>query len=157
MTVALAFRLPSVFVPKEESDERVKLTVVPRPEGVYVRVFVFVAVMIGVMGLVVALRAHMAQEQMRIDSLNYDISRARQHYDTLRAERAELQSPESLIASARAMGMVPSVSTRIIDIPATIAAEVAATVGKVDADVVAAHESPLDEFGRLKPSVVGSP
>jgi cell division protein FtsL len=155
--MALAFRLPNVFVPKEESDERVKLTVVPRPEGVYARVFFFVAAVVVVMGLVVALRAHMAREQMRIDSLNYDISRARQHFDMLRAERAALQSPESLIESAREMGMVPSVSTRIIDIPASIAAEVAATVGKVDADVVAAAESPLDEFGRLKPSVVGSP
>lgn len=155
--MALAFRIPSVFVPKEESGERVKLTVVQRPEGVYVRVFVFVATVVVVMGLVVALRAHMAHQQMRIDSLNYDITRARQHYDTLRAERATLQSPEKLIASARAMGMVPSLSTRIIDIPASIAAEVAATVGKVDADVVAAQESPLDEFGRLKPSVVGSP
>lgn len=157
MTVALAFRLPSVFVPKDDTDERVKLTVVPRPEGVYVRVFAFVAAVVVVMGLVVALRAHMAQQQMKIDSLNYDITRARQHYDTLRAERAALQSPESLIANARAMGMVPSISTRIIDIPASIAAEVAATVGKVDADVATAKESPLDEFGRLKPSVVGSP
>lgn len=157
MTVALAFRIPSVFVPREEQEERVKLTVVTRPEGVYVRVFAFLAALVVVMGLVVALRAHMAQQQMRIDSLNYDITRARQHYDTLRAERAALQSPETLIASARAMGMVPSVSTRIIDIPASIAAEVAATVGKVDADVVAAQVSPLDEFGRLKPSVVGGP
>ena len=157
MTVALAFRLPNVFVPKDDNEERVRLTVVPRPEGVYVRVFGFVAAVVVVMGLVVALRAHMAQQQMRIDSLNYDITRARQHYDTLRAARAALQSPESLIASARAMGMVPSVSTRIIDIPASIAAEVAATVGKVDADVATAQESPLDEFGRLKPSVVGSP
>lgn len=154
--MALAFRIP-VLAPREEAPERVRLTVVPRPEGVYVRVFMFVATVVVVMGLVVALRAHMAQQQMRIDSLNYDITRARLHYDTLRAERAALQSPESLIESARAMGMVPSVSTRIIDIPASIAAEVAATVGKVDADVVAAQESPLDEFGRLKPSVVGAP
>jgi hypothetical protein len=55
------------------------------------------------------------------------------------------------------MGMVPSQATRIVDIPASIAAEVAATVGKVDADVVGAQESQLDEFGRLKPAVVGAP
>jgi hypothetical protein len=109
------------------------------------------------MGLVVALRAHMANQQMKIDSLNYDISRARLHFDTLRAERAALQSPEKLIANARAMGMVPSVSTRIIDIPAAVAAEVAATVGKVDSDVASAQESQLDEFGRLKVAVVGAP
>ena len=32
-----------------------------------------------------------------------------------------------------------------------------ATVGKVDSDVVAHTESPLDEFGRMKAVVVGSP
>jgi hypothetical protein len=55
------------------------------------------------------------------------------------------------------MGMVPSVTTRIIDIPAAVAAEVAATVGKVDSDVASAQESQLDEFGRLKVAVVGAP
>jgi hypothetical protein len=109
------------------------------------------------MGLVVAVRAHMAQQQMKMDKLNYDISRAREHFDTLRAQRASLQSPEVLTEQARAMGMVPSQGVTIVNIPAAIAAEVAATVGKVDADVVAADESPLDEFGRLKKTVVGAP
>jgi hypothetical protein len=109
------------------------------------------------MGLVVAVRAHMAQQQMKIDKLNYDISRAREHFDTLRAERASLQSPEVLTEQARVMGMVPSLGVTIVNIPPGIAAEVASTVGKVDADVVAANESPLDEFGRLKKTVVGAP
>jgi hypothetical protein len=109
------------------------------------------------MGLVVALRAHMAQQQMKMDKLNYDISRAREHFDTLRAERASLQSPEVLTEQARIMGMVPSLGVTIVGIPAAVAAEVAATVGKVDPDVVAADESPLDEFGRLKKTVVGAP
>jgi hypothetical protein len=47
--------------------------------------------------------------------------------------------------------------TTIVNVPAGIAAEVAATVGKVDSDVIAANESPLDEFGRLKKTVVGAP
>jgi hypothetical protein len=55
------------------------------------------------------------------------------------------------------MGLVPSFGIRIVGIPATVAAEVAATVGKVDSDVVADTESPLDEFGRMKAIVVGSP
>jgi hypothetical protein len=109
------------------------------------------------MGLVVAVRAHMAQQQMKIDKLNYDISRAREHFDTLRAERASLQSPEVLTEQARAMGMVPSQGVTIVNVPAGIAAEVAATVGKVDADVVATSESPLDKFGRLKKTVEGAP
>jgi hypothetical protein len=99
----------------------------------------------------------MAQQQMKIDRLNYDISRAREYFDSLRAERASLQSPEILTKQAHAMGMVPSLGTTIVNIPSGIAAEVAATVGNVDADVIAASESPLDEFGRLKKTVVGAP
>ena len=45
----------------------------------------------------------------------------------------------------------------LADLDMARAAEVAATVGKVDSDVVAHTESPLDEFGRMKAVVVGSP
>ncbi len=154
--MALAFRFPAVLVPRD-GEERVVLSIVPESDRRYVRVFIGAMVALMLMALVVVLRVNMAHQQMRIDSLNYDISRARLHFDTLRAQRADLQSPEKLMESARSMGLVPSLSVRIIDIPPAIAAEVASTVGKVDADVAAAQESPLDEFGRLKPAVVGSP
>ena len=45
----------------------------------------------------------------------------------------------------------------VAEVTVVVAAEVAATVGKVDSDVVAHTESPLDEFGRMKAVVVGSP
>jgi len=154
--MAVAFRFPSVLAPRHE-EYRPRLTVVPKEDRRYVVFAVAAASVLIAMGLVVAVRAHMAQQQMKIDKLNYDISRAREHFDTLRAERASLQSPEVLTEQARAMGMVPSLGVTIVNIPAGIAAEVAATVGKVDADVVAANESPLDEFGRLKKTVVGAP
>ena len=154
--MAVAFRFSSVLAPRHE-ESRPRLTVVPKEDRRYVVFAVGAASVILAMGMVVALRAHMAQQQMKIDKLNYDISRAREHFDTLRAERASLQSPEVLTEQARAMGMVPSQGVTIVNIPAGIAAEVAATVGKVDADVVATGESPLDEFGRLKKTVVGAP
>jgi cell division protein FtsL len=154
--MAVAFRFSSVLAPRHE-DSRPRLTVVPKEDRRYVVLAVVAASVLLMMGLVVAVRAHMAHQQMKIDKLNYDISRAREHFDTLRAQRASLQSPEVLIEQARAMGMVPSLGVTIVNIPAGIAAEVAATVGKVDADVVAANESPLDEFGRLKKTVVGAP
>jgi cell division protein FtsL len=154
--MAVAFRFPTVLSPRLE-DSRPRLTVVPKEDRRYVVLAVGAASVLLAMGLVVALRAHMAQQQMKMDKLNYDISRAREHFDTLRAERASLQSPEVLTEQARIMGMVPSQGVTIVNIPAAIAAEVAATVGKVDPDVVAADESPLDEFGRLKKTVVGAP
>jgi hypothetical protein len=154
--MAVAFRFPSVLAPRFD-ESRPRLTVVPQEERRYVRLAAAVAAVLIAMGLVVALRAHMAQQQMKIDRLNYDISRAREYFDSLRAERASLQSPEILTKQAHAMGMVPSLGTTIVNIPSGIAAEVAATVGNVDADVIAASESPLDEFGRLKKTVVGAP
>jgi cell division protein FtsL len=154
--MAVAFRFPSVLAPRHE-DSRPRLTVVPKEDRRYLVLAIGAASVLLAMGLVVAVRAHMAQQQMKMDKLNYDISRAREHFDTLRAQRASLQSPEVLTEQARAMGMVPSQGVTIVNVPAVIAAEVAATVGKVDADVVAADESPLDEFGRLKKTVVGAP
>ena len=154
--MALAFRFPAVLSPRE-GEERVVLRIVPESDRRYVRVFFGVSVAVALMALVLVLRVNMAHQQMKIDSLNYNISRARLHFDTLRAQRADLQSPAKLIESARTMGLVPSLSVRIIDVPPAIAAEVASTVGKVDADVAIEQESPLDEFGRLKPAVVGAP
>jgi cell division protein FtsL len=157
--MAVTFRLPSLLTPREqnESGQRPALTLVPRSERRFVRVFIFFAAVVVAMGMVVALRVHMAQQQLRIDRLNYDISRARQHFDSLRAQRASLQSPEFLISRSREMGMVPSLGSRIVEVPASVAADVAANVGKIDADVAGSVETPLDEFGRLKPSVVGAP
>jgi cell division protein FtsL len=154
--MAVAFRFPSVLAPRFD-ESRPRLTVVPKEERRYVVLAVAVATLLVAMGMVVALRAHMAQQQMKIDKLNYDISRAREHFDSLRADRASLQSPEVLTNKAHQIGMVPSLGTTIVNVPAGIAAEVAATVGKVDSDVIAATESPLDEFGRLKKTVVGAP
>jgi hypothetical protein len=155
--MAVAFRFPSVLAPREVGESRPRLTIVPDSERRYVRVFALIGVIVFAMFAVVALRAHMAQQQMRFDKLNYDISRAREHFDTLRSERAALQSPTVLISQARTMGLVQSVGTRLLEVPAATAAEIAATVGKVDADVIASQQSPLDEFGRLKATVEGSP
>ena len=155
--MAVAVKLPALFAPREDRDNRPKLVLVPQSDRRYLRVFTVVALVVVVMFCIVSLRAHMAQQEMRLDKLNYDITRARAHFETLRAERANLQSPGQLMNQASLMGLVPSLGIRMVGIPAAVAAEVAATVGKVDSDVVAHTESPLDEFGRMKAVVVGAP
>ena len=155
--MAVAVKFPAVLSPREDRDNRPKLALVPQAERRYVRAFTVLALIVTVMLCIVSLRAYMAQQEMRLDKLNYDITRARAHFETLRAERANLQSPGQLMNQASLMGLVPSLGIRIVGIPATVAAEVAATVGKVDSDVIAHTESPLDEFGRMKAVVVGSP
>ena len=155
--MAVAMKFAAVLAPREDRDSRPKLVLVPQSERRYFRVITTV-VLVGILMLgIVSLRAYMAQQEMHLDKLNYDITRARAHFETLRAERANLQSPGQLMNQASLMGLVPSLGIRIVGIPASVAAEVAATVGKVDSDVVAHNESPLDEFGRMKAVVVGSP
>lgn len=155
--MAVAMKFAAVLAPREDRVSRPKLVLVPQSDRRYFRVITTV-VLVGILMLgIVSLRAYMAQQEMRLDKLNYDITRARAHFETLRAERANLQSPGQLMNQAGLMGLVPSFGIRIVGIPASVAAEVAATVGKVDSDVVAHNESPLDEFGRMKAVVVGSP
>ena len=155
--MAVAVKLPALLAPREDRDNRPKLVLVPQSDRRYLRVFTVVALVVVVMFCIVSLRAHMAQQEMRLDKLNYDITRARAHFETLRAERANLQSPGQLMNQASLMGLVPSLGIRMVGIPAAVAAEVAATVGKVDSDVATHTESPLDEFGRMKAVVVGTP
>ena len=155
--MAVAIKFPAVLAPREDRDNRPKLVLVPKTERRYVRVFTVMTLVVTVLFCIVSLRAHMAQQEMKLDKLNYDITRARAHFETLRAERANLQSPGQLMKQASLMGLVPSLGIRVVGIPASVAAEVAATVGKVDSDVIAHSESPLDEFGRMKAVVVGSP
>ena len=155
--MAVAMKFAAVLAPREDRVSRPKVVLVHQSERRYFRVITTV-VLVGILMLgIVSLRAYMAQQEMRLDKLNYDITRARAHFETLRAERANLQSPGQLMNQAGLMGLVPSFGIRIVGIPASVAAEVAATVGKVDSDVVAHNESPLDEFGRMKAVVVGSP
>ena len=125
--MAVAVKLPALLAPREDRDNRPKLVLVPQSDRRYLRVFTVVALLVVVMFCIVSLRAHMAQQEMRLDKLNYDITRARAHFETLRAERANLQSPGQLMNQAGLMGLVPSLGIRMVGIPAAVAAEVAAT------------------------------
>lgn len=153
--MAVAFRASSVVAPREERSERPHLVVIEGGTRHFLKRASVLSIAGGLLLCVVLLRVNMATQQLKLDRLNRDVSRARQHFDSLRAQRASLQSPEYLIPKAREMGMVQSVGTIIVDIPASIAAEVASTVGTVDADVMNTVESPLDEFGRIKATVEG--
>ena len=160
--MALAFRFPqpSVLNPKDRGrrSDGPTLTLVPvadtsRVRRVVVVVTVFFMLLIGV----VALRTYIATQQLRLDTLNQDVSRARDHFDVLRAERAKLQSPDVLMMAARGLGMVPAATTQIMGVPAEIAAEVAAEVGKVDSDVATGSGDALAEYGRLKSQIGSAP
>jgi cell division protein FtsL len=152
--MAVAFRIPNPLI---EKKQRPTLTLVPKHRSPIAIVVVVMAMFFGTLFGVVVLRTHMAQQQQIIDDLTYDLLRARNHFDELRAERARLQSPDVLVDAARSMGLVPTAGVRLVDVPPVIAAEVAETLGKVDMELVRPKESPLDTFGRLKAEVSVAP
>lgn len=151
--MALAFRLPNVLPERERTPLR--LVEAPRARGY--RAMAVAALVIGCMFAVAVLQSNMAEQQMKIDKLSRDIVRARNNFDKLRAERARYQSPEYLTERAKAMGLVPSTETKMLEIPVDIAVEVASGIGKVDSDVVESRQSPLDQFGRMKRTVGAAP
>ena len=53
--------------------------------------------------------------------------------------------------------MCSSDLTKMVPVPDVIAVEVASGMGKVDSDVVASKESPLDQFGKMKRAVGDTP
>ena len=151
--MAFALRIPSVLPLRE----RTELTLVERPRRTGTTVFAVAAVVVGSLFVVTAMQTQMAERQMRIDKLNSDIVRARNNFDKLRAERARFQSPAYLTDRAAALGLVPSGQTKMVPVPDVIAVEVASGMGKVDSDVVASKESPLDQFGKMKRAVGDTP
>ena len=99
--MAFAFRIPNVLPLRE----RTELTLVERPRRTGTKVFAVAAVVVGSLFVVTAMQTQMAERQMRIDTLNSNIIRARNNFDKLRAERARFQSPAYLTERAAALGV----------------------------------------------------
>ncbi len=149
LIVAIAFRQP-FGLEQPVKTTKPSLTIVPKTRKYASRTIVVIFLITTFLCGVVALRTYMAQQQMRLDTITSDIESSRDYFDELRATKAELESPSVLLQKARNIGMVPVWGTKVLEIPALVAAEVAATVGKVDIDVAAGGGSALEEFGKVK-------
>jgi cell division protein FtsL len=127
------------------------LRLVPRPRVAYnaalVLAFVVVVLMLGT----VVLHTRLAERQGDIDRLETAVTDAREQFDVLRQQRAELRSPTRLAIEARDHGMVPTPRTEFLPIDPQTLAEVVAAAGVVD-DVtgVITTEDPLDQIRRVK-------
>lgn len=163
MTVAVAVQNATrpLRRPKGEAQEtprqRLNLVVVERQRRRVSRSAVVLVALVGAMFAVVSLRIYMAQQQVNLDQLNQDVTKARQYFDQLRAERATLQSPTVLMEEARLLGMEPAVNVRIVAVSPDAAAAVAATVGKIDGEFLDDASTPLVQYGRVKSEVGRTP
>ena len=123
----------------------------PKPRVAYnaalVLGFVVVVLMLGT----VVLHTRLAERQGEIDRLEAAVTDAREQFDVLRQQRAELRSPTRLAIEARDYGMVPTPRTEFLAVDPLTLAEVVAAAGIVD-DVTGTItlEDPLDQIRRVK-------
>lgn len=137
--------------PASRPPARPDLRLVPRPRVAYnaalILGFVVVVLMLGT----VVLHTRIAERQGDIDRLEAAVTDARERFDVLRQQRAELRSPTRLSIEAGELGMVPTPRTEFLAVdPNDLAAAVAAA-GIVD-DVTGAitPEDPLAQIRRVK-------
>jgi len=82
--------------------------------------------------MVIVFQATIAEQQLRLDALTTDLRLAEVHYDNLRQQRAELLMPSRLREEAVMMGMYQGMSTKFMEVPAGVVAEVMASTSKMN-------------------------
>ena len=98
----------------------------------------------------VAFQTQIARNQLAVDATERAVTAARDRYDVLRRQRAELRSPNRLAVEATRLGMVPAQNGEFMTVdPDVVASVLAAASGLPDA-VGSQVESSLDQFGAVK-------
>jgi hypothetical protein len=137
--------------PAAARSHRPNLRLVPQPRVAYnaalVLGFVVVVLMLGT----VVLHTRLAERQGDIDRLETSVAAAREQFDVLRQQRAELRSPTRLAIAAREHGMVPTGRTEFLAVDPHTLASVLASAGVVDdATGQITPDDPLDQIRRVK-------
>jgi hypothetical protein len=133
---------------------RAQLTVVPRRRRnarlVATAAFLASSLMLGA----AAFQTQLARRQVELDLVDRQIRAARNDFNDLRSQRAELRSPERLAASGAALGMTAATKTEFVDIPADVVAEVQQSAGGVF-DPGSEVSDPVFEEFKLVKSIAG--
>ncbi len=142
---------------REKAVQRPRLEVVPprrRALGIAVAACVVLfALLLGA----VAFQTQLAQNQLALDKTERAVRDARERYDILRRQRAQLRSPNRLAVEAERLGMVPAETGELMTIdPGTVAAVQAAASGLPE-NVFDDQGSSLDQFGDVKAVTGGAP
>jgi len=97
----------------------------------------------------VAFQTTLAQNQLALDKTERDVRDARERYDVLRRQRAQLRSPNRLAVEATALGMVPADTGQLIVLDPNAVAIVLAAASDLP-DNVSDNPSSLETFGQVK-------
>ena len=136
-----------------------QLTVVPRPRrrGAVRVVAVLCTLLVAVMMGAAAFQTQLARRQVELDRLESDIHSAREQYEVLRRERAELRSPAHLSAAAAERGMVPATEAGFMVLSPEVLAEVQRSAGMIVGADGVEQEDPLQQFRDVKSVTDGAP
>ncbi len=110
-----------------------------------ISVFIF-ALLLGA----TAFQTQIARNQMHIDQTQQQVREARERYDNLRRQRAELRSPNRLAVEAAALGMVAAESGEFLAIDAATSARVAVLAGDLPVESASAEVDAFAQFIEIK-------
>lgn len=134
--------------------KRPRLHVVPkrkRAVGLAVTGFVFLfALLLGA----TAFQTQIARNQLQIDATEKSVRNARERYDNLRRQRAELRSPNRLAVVAAELGMVPAENGEFLTIDGSIAARIVTLADGLPSSSAENSEDAFAQFSQIK-SVAG--
>ncbi|MCU1393015.1 MAG: hypothetical protein JWM34_1443 [Ilumatobacteraceae bacterium] len=98
----------------------------------------------------VAFQTQIARNQLALDKTEKAVTAARDRYDVLRRQRAELRSPDRLAVEAKRLGMSPADTGEFMTVDPQLVASVMASASALPPAVGAPVESSLDQFGDVK-------
>jgi hypothetical protein len=129
---------------------------VPRPRAAVNAALVLVAVVVVLMLAAVVLHTRLAERQLEIDRLEESVTEARERFDVLRQQRAELRSPTRLSIESAQLGMGVAPQTEFLTVDPTRMAQLIAAAGTVDeATATVVTADPLDQIRRVKAATTG--
>jgi hypothetical protein len=111
---------------------------------------------VGMLGAAV-FHTQLAERQLRIDQLERAVDDARERFDELRFERAELRSPVQLSMRVEPFGMERAPTAEFASVTPEALARQLAAAGAVsgDAGQIIARPDPLDQFRDVKSVTAG--
>jgi cell division protein FtsL len=138
------------------TSTRPDLRVVPRRRVAVNAALLLLVVIVALMLATVVLHTRLTERQLQIERLEQDVTEARERFDVLRRQRAELRSPTRLAMESADLGMVVAPSGDFVTVDGRTLAEVIAAAGTVD-DLTKAVDrtDPLDQFRRVKAATQG--
>ncbi len=147
---------PTASTATSRAANRPDLRIVPKPRAAANAAIVLFAVVVVLMLTAVVLHTRIAERQLEIDRLETAVTDARERFDVLRQQRAELRSPTRLALESADLGMGPSPGTEFLTIDAQTMAEMIAAAGTVDeATGEVTAPDPLEQIRRVKAATAG--